>query len=43
MQYRNVIRRLPAMFSCWNDAVNYLKNWTKKRIQYFDQKWMSSN
>lgn len=33
----------PVQFSCWNDAVNYLKNWTKKRIQYFDQKWMSSN
>ena len=33
----------PVQFSCWNDAVDYLKNWTKKRIQYFDQKWMSSN
>ncbi len=33
----------PVRFSCWNDAVDYLKNWTKKRIQYFDQKWMSSN
>ena len=33
----------PVQFSCWNDAVDYLKNWTKKRIQYFDQKWISSN
>ena len=33
----------PVQFFCWNDAVDYLKNWTKKRIQYFDQKWMSSN
>ena len=36
-------RHDPVQFSCWNDAVDYLKNWTKKRIQYFDQKWMSSN
>ena len=33
----------PVAFSCWNDAVDYLKSWTEKRIQYFDQKWMSSN
>lgn len=33
----------PVQFSCWNDAVDYLKSWTEKRIQYFDQKWMSSN
>ena len=33
----------PVRFSTWSESVDYLKDWTSKRIQYFDQKWMSSN
>lgn len=33
----------PVQFSTWEESVDYLNSWTQKRIQYFDQKWMSSN
>ena len=33
----------PVQFSTWDESVDYLDRWIQKRIQYFDQKWMSSN
>ena len=33
----------PVQFSTWDESVDYLDSWIQKRIQYFDQKWMSSN
>ena len=33
----------PVQFSTWDESVDYLDSWLQKRIQYFDQKWMSSN
>ena len=33
----------PVQFSTWDESVDYLDNWIQRRIQYFDQKWMSSN
>lgn len=33
----------PVQFPTWDESVDYLDRWIQKRIQYFDQKWMSSN